>query len=189
MTRRSAIILALVLLSVAVLIGGTALWLGGERATVRIGQAQLRAEMDKRFPVERPVFLLLNYRLSDPRLTLLPDTSRVALGLSIGLNARLDGERSNLQGSIDVETGLRYDAAAGALFLVDPVITDLELDGVPERHLSRVHDGARLVLAELFSRYPAYTLDRGDLRQQAVKLVLRSLRVEGDAVVLELGVP
>ncbi len=188
MIRRPAVALALGLASAALLLGGLALWLHGERTTVRIGQAQLRAELDKRFPIERPVFLLLNYRLFEPRLTLLPQTGRVALGLSIGLNARLDGERTRLQGSIDVETGLRYDDAAGALYLIDPVITDLALDGVPEKHLSRVQDGARLVLAEAFARYPAYTLDRSDLRQRAVKLALRDLRVESDAVVLELGV-
>ncbi len=189
MMRRPSVVVALVLVFAALLLGGIALWLRGEQTIVRIGQAQLRAELDKRFPIERPVFLLLNYRLSEPRLTLLPQTGRVSLGLSIGLNARLDGERTKLQGSLEVETGLRYDDAAGALFLVDPVITDLALDGVPEKHLSRVQDGARLVLAEVFSRYPVYTLDHNDPRQQAVKLALRDLRVENDAVVLELRVP
>lgn len=187
MIPRPAIAVALVV--AALLLGGLTLWLRGEHTTVRIGQAQLRAELDTHFPIERPVFLLLNYRLSQPRLTLLPQTSRVALGFSIGLNARLDGQRAKLQGSIDAETGLRYDDAAGALYLIDPVITDLALEGVPEKHLSRVQDGARLVLAEVFARYPAYTLDKADLRQRAVKLALRDLRVEGDAVVLELGVP
>lgn len=158
-----------------------------QQSTVFITEARLRAELEKRFPIERPVFLLLNYRFDHPRLELLPEQDRIAFGVDLGLDARLDGARTALKGRIDVKTGLRYDDAQGALYLVDPVITELALDGVPEKHLSRVQDGARLLLADVFAQQPVYRLKDSDLRQRALKHSLRDLRVTPYGVALVFG--
>ncbi len=40
------------------------------------------------------------------------------VGLDARLNARLDGQRNDLGGRIEVETSLRYDVERGAFFLV-----------------------------------------------------------------------
>lgn len=174
-------------LAALLLAAATVWWLKGRSLEVRVTEPQLRAQLAERFPVERTVLLLLRWRLADPSLEFLPQRQRVAVGIDARLNLKLEGGRSDLGGRIELETGVRYDEARGALFLVDPVITRLVIDGLPERHAQRATDSVRELLAEIFSQKPVYTLDRTDLKQGSARLLLRELRIEDDAVVVRLG--
>ncbi|HMN34453.1 MAG TPA: DUF1439 domain-containing protein [Chiayiivirga sp.] len=174
-------------LAALLLAAATVWWLKGRSLEVRVTEPQLRAQLAERFPVERTVLLLLRWRLTDPSLAFLPQRQRVAVGIDVRLNLRLEGGRSDLGGRIELETGVRYDEARGALFLVDPVITRLVIDGLPERHAQRATDSVRELLAEVFSQRPVYTLNPLDLKQGSARLLLRELRIEGDAVVVRLG--
>jgi hypothetical protein len=180
---------ALVLSGIASLLlaAATVWWLKSRSFEVRVTEPQLRAQLIERFPIERTVLLLLRWRLTDPSLEFLPQRQRVAIGIDARLNLKLEGGRSDLGGRIELETGIRYDAARGALFLVDPVITRLVIDGLPERHAQRATDSVRELLAEVFSQRPVYTLNPLDLKQGSARLLLRELRIEDDAVVVRLG--
>lgn len=182
---RIGLIAGLVLLFVV--LGGLALYLHGKRLSVRITEAQIHEQLASRFPVERTSLLLLRWTLSDPQVTFLPQRQRVLVALDARLDARLEGRREKLGGRIEVETALRYDAERGAFFLVDPVVTKLSIDGVPEAHLMRVQNSARGLLAEAFAQYPVYTLRRDDLAQGAARAVLKEVRIEDDAIVVAMG--
>ena len=119
-------------LAALLLAAATVWWLKGRSLEVRVTEPQLRAQLAERFPVERTVLLLLRWRLTAPSLAFLPQRQRVAVGVDARLNLKLEGGRSDLGGRIELETGVRYDEARGALFLVDPVITRLVVDGREE---------------------------------------------------------
>lgn len=169
------------------LLAGVALYLHGKRLTLRIGEAQIREQLATRFPIERTSLLLLRWTLSDPQVSFLAQRQRVLVGLDARLNTRLDGQRENLGGRIEVETALRYDTQRGAFFLVDPVVTRLAIEGIPEAHVMRVQNSARSLLAEAFAQFPVYTLRRDDLAQGAARQVLQEVRVEDDAIVVVFG--
>ena len=169
------------------LLAGVAVYLHGKRFTVRITQAQISEQLATRFPIERTVLLLLRWRLTDPQVTFLPERQRVVVGLDAHLNARLDGQRDDLGGRIEVETALRYDPERGAFFLVDPVITKLAIEGIPEAHVMRVQDSARSLLIEAFNQFPVHTLRRADLAQGTARKVLKDVRIEDEAIVVVLG--
>ncbi len=182
---RIGLVAGIVLL--AALLAALALYLHGKRLSVRITEAQIREQLATRFPMERTSLLLLRWTLSDPQVTFLPRRQRVVVGLDARLDARLDGQRDTLGGRIEVETALRYDAGRGAFFLVDPVVTGLAIDGIPEAHVMRVQNSARGLLAEAFGQFPVYTLRRADLVQGTARRVLQDVRIEDDAIVAELG--
>lgn len=186
MSRTRIGVIAGIALLLALLVG-LGVYLHGKRLTVRITQAQIREQLATRFPVERTVLLLLRWRLTDPQVTFLPERQRVVVGLDAHLNARLDGQREDLGGRIEVETALRYDVERGAFFLVDPVITKLSIDGIPEAHVMRAQDSVRGLLAEAFAQRPVYTLRRTDLAQGAARTVLKDVRIEADTIVVTLG--
>ena len=86
-----------------------------------------------------------------------------------------------------METALRYDTGRGAFFLVDPVITRLAIDGIPEAHVMRVQTSVRGVLAEMFAQVPVYTLRQADLFQDTARRVLEEVRIEDESIVVVLG--
>ena len=164
-----------------------ALYLHGKSLTLRITEPQMREQLAMRFPIERTSLLLLRWRLTNPQVSFLPQRQRVVLGLDARLNARLDGQRDDLGGRIEVETALRYDTGRGAFFLIDPVITRLAIDGIPEAHVMRVQTSVRGVLAEMFAQVPVYTLRQADLFQDTARRVLEEVRIEDESIVVVLG--
>ena len=185
--RRGAIIVIAALLALVLAAAAALFYLHGKRADIRITQAQLREQLATGFPMERTALLLLRWTLSNPDIQFQPGRQRIALGLDAHLNARLDGQRADLGGRIEVETALRYDAGRGAFFLVDPVITRLAIDGIPQAQVMRVQNSLRSLRAEAFAQYPVYTLRRDDVAQGAARLVLRDVRIEDDAIVARIG--
>ena len=163
------------LLAVAV---GVFVFLHGKRTEIHVTNAQLQQQLSERFPVERSIFLLLQWQLANPSLAFLPERQRVALGLDLQLNLRVEGQKKDLGGRVEVETALRYDDTLGAFFLVDPLITKLAVGGVPEEYVVRLQENLREKLAEHFSQRPVYTLNPLDMKQGAARVVLRDVRIE-----------
>ena len=97
-------------------------------------------------------------------------------------------ERKPLGGSVDVETGLRYDASKGNFHLTAPKIDRLEVQGIPLTYRSQANAAVAKALEEFFARYPVYTLHNTDLKQLTTRLVLRDVNVTGGDLVLTLGI-
>lgn len=184
MTRRLMLICGILALLVA---GGTVWWIKGKSTDIRVTHAQIQEQLAQRFPVQRTMLLLLHWRLENPTLEFIPQRQRVKLGIDARLNLRIDGGRGDLGGRVEVETGVRYDDTRGALFLVDPVITHLAIDGLPAQHLQRATDSLHDLLIDLLRQKPVYTLNPLDLKQGTARLLLREVRIEDDAVVVRLG--
>ncbi len=178
--REVWIVIALVLLVGA----GLFAWVQAKRGEFHVSEARLQAHVSRQFPLERNMLLLLRWRLSRPALHLLPQRQRVALGLDVHLSARLEGQSVDLGGRVEVEAGLRADAARHAVFLVDPVITRLVLAGIPESQLLRVQDSLRSLLSEWFARNPIHALP-APRSGTAVRPVRYELHIEADEIVVE----
>lgn len=166
---------------------GAFVFLHGKRTEIRVSNAQLQQQLAQTFPVERSIFLLLQWQLANPSLQFLPERQRLGLGLDLHLNLRVEGQKKDLGGRVEVETALRYDDTRGAFFLVDPVITKLAVRGVPEEYVLRVQENLREKLAEIFNRRPIYSLNSLDMKQGAARLVLRDVRIEQDEISIVLG--
>lgn len=184
--KRHHKVLAIVLVALLALVVSGFVFLHGKRTQVRITNAQLQQQLAERFPVERSILLLLQWRLANPSLVFLPEQQRIGLGLDLHLNLRVEGE--DLGGRVELETALRYDDAQGAFFLVEPSITKLAVRGVPESYVMRLQENLRKTLDEYFSQRPIYTLDPRDMKQGAARLILRDVRIERDEIIVVLGV-
>jgi hypothetical protein len=184
MNPRNLLIASVVLLGLA---AGAWWFLAGRSLEIRIPEAELQRAIASRFPLAQTHYMVLELNLEQPRLALREDSGRIALGIDARLNLRLGRQREPLGASIDLETGLRYVAGEGQFFLDQPVVTALDVGGVPSDWSERARGVLTVAATGALTRAPVYTLKPSDQRQAAAKMVLREVRVEGKDLVVRLG--
>jgi hypothetical protein len=107
--------------------------------SVDVPQARLQELLARRFPVNRRLFDAIDVTVDTPRLTLQPESNRVAIELA--LNAGNGGAlRPPLRGELLVSEGLRFEPSDNTLRLVDVRVERFVIDGLPgnwQRQLER----------------------------------------------------
>lgn len=182
-TRGLLLITSLLIVSLA-----TAWWFLASRSLqIRISEAEILAALAPRFPLAQTHFLVLQLELDSPRLRLLEDRNRIAMGIDARLAVSVGRQREPIGASVDLETGLRYVANEAAFYLDQPLITALDVSGVPEKWSERAREVLSAAAGVAVTRTPVYRLKSDDARQAAARMVLRDVRVEGNELVVTLG--
>ena len=176
-----------------------ALLAGCSTMTMRISRSELQTDMATRFPVEANKHVAI-LTASDPQIEF-PGRTDV-LGVRLRLAATSHGGHSHLSGVARVEGRIEYVEAEHAFYVRDPEVTELELDpSHGDGTLARLIDGAndvvdaslierasRAVIEELLRTHPVYRLDAKRSKREAKAIRhLRSVRIEGEDLVLEVG--
>jgi hypothetical protein len=182
------IVLSLLLLVVLVVAGGVLLHRQAAAGyELVITEAQLRERLAERLPLTRSWLRVVQVTLDRPRVALVEGSDRIDGGVDIRVDVGLGATARRFDGALDLSTGVRYDPASGQFHLTDPVIERLVLQGLPERHVATVRDALASALAEYCARRPIHTLRSDDLRQQAVRWLLREVAVRERQLVLTIG--
>ena len=183
--RNILLVLAAVLL-VGVL--GVFLYLQGKEYTFRFTEAELQEKLAERLPISKTYLFIFEVVLDEPRLALVEGSNRVNAGLDVTLNIYINDEPQPLGGELDVSGGVRYDAAEGQFFLTDPIIENLQVQGIPTRYTDRVNSVLTKAVGEYYADRPIYTLDKSNVKTAAAKLVLKNVVVENSVLIVTLGV-
>ena len=108
--------------------------------TVEVPQARLQELIAKRFPIDKRVLDAVDVSVDSPRITLQPDTNRIAIELA--LRAERGGAiSSRAAGSLLVSEGLRFEPSDNTIRLVDVQVERFVIDGIPsqwQRQLDRL---------------------------------------------------
>ena len=183
--RRTLII---ALAAVALLAGGAYYFLYGRKFVYRFTQVELQEALSARLPIQRTYFFVIQVTLDHPRVVLVEGSDRVNAGLDIALNVRLGESGVPLTGSVDASGGIRYEPTEGKFYLTSPLIERLNLQGLPEKYVSRASTALSLALSEYYASHPIYTLNTFDAKQAAAKMTLKSVKVEQQQLVITLGI-
>jgi hypothetical protein len=186
MNRRRVVILTTLLIAAA--IASVYYDFYGREYVYRFTEAQLRQALSKRLPFTKSYLLIFQITLDHPRVTLMNGSNRVRAGLDIALNVRVGNELLPIGGSVDASGGVRYDPSAAQLFLTQPKIEHLELQGVPEQYASRVASALSEALGAYYADHAIYTLSSLDSKEFAARLVLKSVTVKEQYLVVTLGI-
>jgi hypothetical protein len=159
MNRRSWLVLPGVLLLAA------CAGLGVPRS-ITLGEAELQAQLAKRFPMQRSLLDTFELSLYDPRLRLDPQARRLATDLALQASDQRSGR--SLQGRLSLDYALRYEPADATIRLVQPRIESLTLDtaaGSTPRQAELVRRmgialAERLLDDMVLYRVPAERMDR-----------------------------
>ena len=174
------------LLALLALVGAGAIWyLAAKTYEIRISQAQLEQKLAERLPLTQR-YPLVSVTLAQPRVHLNEDSERVDFGLNMTVNTNTSGSQL-LGAQIDVSSSLRYDAERGAIFLDQPVMDKLVVQGLDERRTAMAQVALEAAMASFLAQQPVYTLNASDTRQRVARMAVRDIKVENGVVVLILG--
>lgn len=154
---------------------------------VRITETQIREKLESKLPITKHYFTIVELTLNNPRVALKNGTSRVTAGLDATLNITALPNPKPLAGTIDVSSGINYLAETGQFFLSNPKIEDLQIQGIPQILQTKVLEALSKALTEYFQKNPIYTL-RNNVKQAAVRMVLKSVKIENQELVITLGI-
>ncbi|KNZ32150.1 MAG: hypothetical protein AD742_13665 [Methylibium sp. NZG] len=146
--------------STTLLLSGCAAVLGPRNIVV--SQERLQALVARRFPVTRRYLELFDVTVAAPRLTLLPELNRLATKLDVSASDRL--LRRPMNGSIDLTSALRFDAADNTVRLADVRVDSFVLGDAPgplQNQLSRI---GKLLAEEMLDGEVVYTLKPEDVK-------------------------
>lgn len=136
------------------------------------------------FPYQRSLAGLAELSLESPRLSLLPESNRLGTAVDVVVREGLTGSR--LQGAMDLDYALRYDAGQGAIRMTDVRVHTLDFKSLPPAERALVSQYAPRVAEELLSGWVLYELPAGQ-RMLARELGVRALRVLPDGLHFDLG--
>ncbi|WP_237065722.1 DUF1439 domain-containing protein [Microbulbifer guangxiensis] len=154
---------------------------------IRIPEARLQQRFEQRLPLTKTYLKIFDVTLENPRVQLQEETGRIGAGMDIQVELRTPNKTRQIQGTVDMTGLVRYEAGSGTFYLNEPRIERLELGNLEEPTLERVRTLIQRALEEYFSLQPLYELKPGDIRQRAARMVLRKVEVQGDELVITLG--
>lgn len=178
MNKRRAVFVTMFLIAAAIVIGSIYYYFYGKEYTYRFTEAQLQQALSERLPVKEYFAIFSIITLDHPRVTLVNGSDRIRIGLDISLDVFWGDRMLKFSGSVDSAGGVRYNRETGQLFLTQPKIERLELQGIPEQYTSSAAAALSKALDKYYSENAIYTLDGFDAKQVVARLTLKSVVVE-----------
>ncbi|MDN4053491.1 DUF1439 domain-containing protein [Massilia sp. YIM B02763] len=169
-------------LAVAGLLASCASIVGPRR--VELSQSRLQAGLERRFPLNNRLLELFDVRLTHPRVTIQPETDRVALTLDVSVAPPF--VRQSWNGTLAVSGHLVLDAPRNAVFMQDTHVDRFEIanmEGGRARDLERAAD---LLVNQLVRDLPVYSFRPEDLRYAGVQFVPTRLETAPGALFVTL---
>jgi hypothetical protein len=101
----------------------------GVPRSITLGEAELQAQLAKRFPMQRSLLDSFDLQLSDPTLRVDASARRLATEMTLRGSERRTGR--SLQGRLALDYALRFEPQDGSVRLVQPRIASLEFEPEP----------------------------------------------------------
>lgn len=158
-------------------------WLGNK---IAFGEPQLQRHLDHNFPREfDKLGGLVSASLSNPRLTIPRDDTRLHLDFDISVNAL--GAKNISSGSFTLVSGLRYDTTTQGLHLHNPELTNINMPNAGLLLSGGTRELLNAVLVEYANEQPIYRLDDDLLRKLPAGKRIVATDIEDGLVVVRLG--
>jgi hypothetical protein len=183
---RKILILLSALIAAAAIVGF--FYLKGKEYIIRIPESDIQEKVAEKLPMTKRYLLFFEVTLQNPRIALENGSNRINGGIDVDLNITVDNLSQPLGGSIDISGGIKYDPARGELFLTNPTVEKLNIQGIPETYIKQTNSVISKALAEYYEKNPIYTLNALDAKQAATMLVLKSVVIDSKVLVVTLGI-
>lgn len=140
------IFMALVLSSCATLLGPR---------NVEIPLARLQESIAGRFPFNNRFLELLDIRLTNPRVTLQPESNRILTSMDASVAPPF--MKNSWTGNFAVSGQLRVDPSRNALVLADPRVETFNVNGLDPLYANQLTRVGSLLAEQLLKDMPLYT--------------------------------
>ena len=148
-------------------------------------QAELQAEMSKRFPLRERYAELFTVTLHDPQLALFPESNRLGVTALLNIASPLLPP-TGIDGVVSVSSALRYDAPSRSLRLVQPRADRIEMQGLSGRDAERLQQIGAAVAQELLRDQALITFDAKDLTVGRKVYEIGDITVQPDGIKVQI---
>ncbi len=156
---------------------------------VEIPKSKIQQVVDEKFPYHKNA-VIARFRLESPEVYLSDPNIGVKLAYYGDL---LDKE---IEGRADFCGQIAYKATEGAFYVSDFDVVDISVDQAsfsePDKLeaalLMMVNNYLLKIVNDYLDGYPVYCLDQTDFKENLGKLLIKGVRVQGNNLVVALGV-
>lgn len=150
-----------------------------------ITQQQLQEQINQHFPFSETYLALFEINYENPVVKIDAEKDRIAVGLDAVTAFKLGGKE--YKGTALISGGLKYVPDTASFYLTDARIETLQITDIPEKYSEQVTKYGSEVLAAYLEKKPVYTITDDNLEMRAAKLLLKDVRAETGALIVELG--
>jgi hypothetical protein len=127
---------------------------------------RLQQSIDKKFPFNSRYLELFDISVSNPRLSLQPDSNRIATALDLRIDPAFI--KMPVEGQLIISGVLKIDASRSAVILTDPKLDNLSINTATSSQSDKIIKLANLVIEDLFNNMNIYTFSAEDLKVAGV---------------------
>lgn len=151
---------------------------------VSIPLSKLQAGIEKRFPLDNRAMELFEIHLTNPRLSLQPGADRVNLALDVAVAPPF--LKQSWRGSMALSGRLSIDPARGAVFINDPHLDAMQIDGIDSARQQQFGMLANAIISKSIRDVAVYNFRTEDLRYAGVQFIPTAIRTSADAVIIHV---
>lgn len=170
----------LLLLPLALLLAACATLLGPQEVEVPL--ARMQQALERRFPFNNRYLELLDIRVTNPKITLLPESNRVLTSMDTAIAPPFLQRSWN--GKLAVSGELRIDPSRSAVVLAAPQVESFDVQGLDPLYANRVRAIGSLLAEQLLADYPLYTFHPDELRTLGGSYYPSKITTRGNALVV-----
>jgi hypothetical protein len=171
---------ALMLVAVTLLLASCASLMGPRN--VEIPLSQLQEKIAGRFPFNNRYLELLDINVSNPRVTLQPETNRIMTSMDTSIAPPF--MTRSWKGNLAVSGNLRFDPARNALVLGEPRVEQFVIDGLDPSYARQITKVGSLLAEQLLQDIPLYTFRPEDLRYGGTNFLLSKITTKPNSLVV-----
>ncbi|TFW31153.1 DUF1439 domain-containing protein [Massilia horti] len=145
---------------------------------------RLQAGLDRHFPLDNRALELFDIQLSRPELAILHDRDRV--GLTMRADVAPFFLRQSWHASLTLSGRLYLDPSRNGVFMAEPSVDHLAIDGADDMNQRQLTKVANLVLDKVVRDVPLYSFHMEDLSYAGVQFVPTSIRTVPGALRVRL---
>ncbi|MGK0398077.1 MAG: hypothetical protein ACJA0I_000367 [Gammaproteobacteria bacterium] len=151
--------------------------------TLELSESEIQERVDAMMPLEKKKFFVTTV-LTNPVIDLIKSTNELGLSTDVAFKAP-----GNIVGSGRVSfTGmLRYDNDTGAFYFDDLKLVSLNVKKVSPESLSKIKKVLQSVASQFLAKKPVFRFKDNNLKHNLAKSTLKSITVDNENLIIELG--
>jgi hypothetical protein len=158
---------ALLMVLSTVFLSSCAGWFGPRNVDISV--AQLQDALSRKFPFNSRILELFNINLTNPRLSLQPDTNRIVTTMDASVAPPFTNKSWN--GSFTLSGRLALDPARRAVVLADPRMENFALNGIDSPYATQISRVGAILAEQLLKDLPLYTFGPEDFRYAGTNFI------------------
>lgn len=169
-----------VLITLLALLTACASLLGPREVDVPL--VQLQEAIANRFPFNNRYLELLDIYVTNPRVSLQPNTNRILTSMDTSI--ALPFSDKAWKGNLAISGQLKFDAARNALMLSEPRVENFAVNGLDLPYANKITRIGALVAEQLLKDLPLYTFQPDQFRYGGASFIPTKITTKPNGLVV-----